>query len=61
MSEKEDLDIIAAKVPRKFKAVIVKFLDMDSHVTMSDLIRDALREKIRREAPRLLEEMMKED
>ena len=61
MSEKSDLEVISTKVTRKFNIVIEKFLVMDSHVTKSDLVRDAIREKIKREAPQLLEEMMKED
>ena len=61
MSEKSDLEVISTKVTRKFNIVIEKFLVMDSHVTKSDLVRDAIREKIKREAPQLLDEMMKED
>ena len=60
MSEKE-LDTISFKVTPKFNQAIEKFLVLDSHVSKSDFIRDAIRDKLRQEAPRLLKEMLEEE
>lgn len=58
--EKTNELIIAARVPKKLKELIQKFLERDTHMNESDLIRDAIREKIKREAPGLFEEVFSE-
>ena len=60
MSEKE-LDTISLKVTKKFNQAIEKFIILDSHMSKSDFIRDAIRDKLRLEAPQLLKEMLKEE
>jgi len=39
------------------KNLMDRFLEMDTHISYGDLIRDAVREKIRRDAPELYAEM----
>ena len=38
-----------------------KFITMDTHLNESDFIRAAIREKIRNEAPQLLDELFEEE
>ena len=44
---------IDARIPASLKELMRKFVALDSHMNQSELIRDALREKILREAPAL--------
>ena len=55
-----EFPIISARVSEAFKKVVQKYLEIDTHVTESDLVRDAVREKIEKNAPFLLEEMIAE-
>lgn len=51
---------ISARIPRPLKKLMEQFVAIDSHLNESDLIRDALREKIQREAPELYRQLFKE-
>jgi len=44
---------ISARIPRPLKKLMEQYVALDSHLNASDLIRDALREKIQRDAPEL--------
>jgi Arc/MetJ-type ribon-helix-helix transcriptional regulator len=48
---------ISARVPRTLKKLMQQFIARDAHINESDLIRDAIREKIKREAPELYKEL----
>jgi len=50
--EKQE-SVIAARVPKTLKELIAEFVKQDTHMNESDFVRDAIREKIRREAPHL--------
>jgi len=52
--------IISARIPRTLKKLIDIYVAKDAHLNESDLIRDAVREKIQREAPKLYSELFKE-
>ena len=41
------------------KRLIDEFLERDAHISYGDLFRDAVREKIQREAPELYEKLFK--
>jgi Arc/MetJ-type ribon-helix-helix transcriptional regulator len=41
------------RVTRSFKEMIQRFVQMDSHKDISEFTREALREKIQRDAPNL--------
>ena len=45
--------VIAARVPTSLKVLIAKFVRQDTHMNESDFVRDAVREKIKRDAPQL--------
>lgn len=41
------------RVPLTLKELMRRFVELDTHINESELVRDAIREKIRREAPEL--------
>jgi len=44
---------ISARIPYTLKELMKKFVRLDTHINESEFIRDAIREKIQREAPEL--------
>ncbi len=52
--------LISAKVPVRLKELMVKFVERDAHLNISELMRDAVREKILTEAPELYREHMRQ-
>ena len=52
---------INVRVTSTLKKIIEKYIDKDTHINMSDFARDALREKIRRDAPWLIDEILKQE
>jgi len=50
---------INVRVPQTLKKLMEKFVILDSHMNESDLIRDAIREKIQRDAPDLYQQLFK--
>jgi len=51
--EHEKLVALNVRVPRTLKKLMKEYIDLDSHKDLSELTRDALREKIYRDAPKL--------
>jgi hypothetical protein len=52
--------VLACRVSPKFAELVKKFCKQDFHVNQADLMRDSIREKISREAPKLYAEMIGE-
>lgn len=52
---------ISARIPFTLKSLIQKFVTLDTHINESDFIRDAIREKIQRDAPHLYKEVFLEN
>ena len=48
---------ISARIPIPLKKLIERFVSMDTHINESDFIRDAIREKIKRDAPDLYKQL----
>ena len=44
---------ITVRLPTSLKTLMEKFVTLDTHLNESDLVRDAVREKIQRDAPHL--------
>ena len=42
--------IIAVRIPRALRQLMEQFIERDAHMGLSELVRDSIREKIRREA-----------
>jgi len=51
---------ISARVPMALKNLMAEFLKLDTHMNESDFVRDAVREKIQREAPGLYQKLFQE-
>ncbi|MCW4046858.1 MAG: ribbon-helix-helix domain-containing protein [Candidatus Bathyarchaeota archaeon] len=51
---------ISARIPKTLKKIMETYTAQDAHLNESDLIRDAVREKIQREAPELFAQLFKE-
>jgi len=51
---------INVRITPTLKKIIEKYIEADTHINISDFARDALREKMKREAPWFLEEMLRE-
>jgi len=58
--KKQKDSVIAARVPRTLKDLIAKMIQVDAHINESDFLRDAVREKVQRDAPHLYEQLFKE-
>ena len=57
-SEQQDF-VITTRIPAKMKDLLNEFIKRDTHLNRSDLVRDAIREKIRKDAPELYAELFK--
>jgi len=53
--------IVATRVTRNFAEIMHEYCCKDAHINFSDFIRDAIREKIQRDAPELYQRLFKED
>lgn len=51
---------ISARIPFNLKKLMQKFVMLDTHINESDFIRDAIREKIHRDAPELYGQLFRE-
>ena len=47
------------RVTPTLKKIIEKYIDQDTYINVSEFARDALREKIRRDAPQFFKEMFR--
>lgn len=48
---KKELTNINVRIPKTLRDLIQRYVEADMHTNLSDFTRDALREKIRRDAP----------
>jgi Arc/MetJ-type ribon-helix-helix transcriptional regulator len=51
--------IVSARVTKQLRVVMNEYLKFDAHVSEGDFIRDAIREKIERDAPELFKKMFR--
>jgi len=58
MKSKEAINI-NVRIPLTLKETIERHILLDTHLNFSDFVRDALRAKLRSEAPWLLEEALR--
>jgi len=50
-------ETIGVRITKQSRKLIRKYLERDQHINESDFIRDAIREKIERDAPDLVNEL----
>ena len=49
------------RIPQNLKLIMKEFVELDAHKELSELTRDALRQKIQRDAPHLYQRLFKEN
>lgn len=59
-TEERETVVLSCRVSDRFAQLVRKFCSLDSHLNPADLLRDSVREKIAKEAPRLYAEMFEE-
>jgi len=52
------LVVVSTRVTKPLAKVIEEYLQVDAHVTPADFIRDAIREKLKRDVPDLYQKML---
>jgi len=50
---------LGVKIPKTLNKAVEKYIEVDTHATKSDFVRSAIREKISRDAPWIMEEILK--
>lgn len=56
-----EMDKINISIPKNFHSKLDEFIKMMGYASFAELVRDALREKVRREAPELLTPLKEEE
>jgi Arc/MetJ-type ribon-helix-helix transcriptional regulator len=57
-TEKRDKTVVVScRVPEKLAEVIKRYCQADMHLNPADFVRDAIREKLKRDAPELCEQL----
>ena len=51
---------LRVRVPPNLKELMYSYIQLDTHKDISELTRDAIREKIRKDAPELYAELFKQ-
>ena len=49
------------RIPQNLKKLMKEYLELDAHKDLSELTRDALRQKIQKDAPHLYQSLFKEN
>ena len=58
--QKKEMENLNIRVPSTLKELIQKYVLMDTHTNISDFTRDAIRQKLRKDAPQLYEQLFEE-
>jgi len=57
--EKQKDAYIGVRIPKTLKELVQKVVAVDAHLNEADFVRDAIREKIQREAPELYAQLFR--
>jgi len=52
---------VNVRITPTLKKIIEKYIDQDTYINISDFARDAIREKIKRDAQWLIDDIMKKE
>ena len=55
--ENQKLKVISTRITESLARVIEDYIRRDTHVTQADFVRDAIREKLKRDTPELYRSM----
>jgi hypothetical protein len=53
--------VLSCRVSERFAQLVKKFCSLDSHLNPADLLRDSVREKIAKDAPKLYAKMFEQE
>jgi Arc/MetJ-type ribon-helix-helix transcriptional regulator len=59
--ERKEMTNINVSIPQTMKDLIEQFVSMDTHMNLSEFVRDAIREKLMRDAPHLYKQIFREN
>jgi len=59
MAQKKEMESLNVRIPTTLKELMEKYVMLDCHANISDFTRDALREKLKRDASQLYEQIFK--
>jgi len=59
--EEEKLVQLNVRIPRALKELMKEYIELDAHKDLSEFTRDALREKIQRDAPNLYQKQFEKE
>ncbi len=51
MGEEVETEVLSVRVTKPLARLVEEYLHLDAHVSKSDFVRDAIREKIKRDVP----------
>jgi Arc/MetJ-type ribon-helix-helix transcriptional regulator len=57
LAQKKDTKTLNVRIPTTLKELMERVVELDCHTNISDLTRDALREKFRRDASQLYKQL----
>ena len=52
--------ILNVRITQAMRDIIDEMVKLDTHTTVSEFVRDAIRQKIKQEAPHLINNLLKE-
>ena len=58
---KEESETVSARIPSNLRKAMQRMIYLDTHLNESDFIRSAIREKIKNEAPHLVNDLLKQE
>ena len=56
-NEAEKMTQIAVRMPKRLRSLVKRYIELDAHKDEAEFYRDAIREKIQRDAPTLYGEL----
>jgi len=59
--EKKETDVIGVVIPKAMRKILQRHIERDMHLNLSDFVREAIREKLQREAPDLYKQLFKHE
>jgi Arc/MetJ-type ribon-helix-helix transcriptional regulator len=58
---KRNPETVSSKIPKTLREAMKKYINRDTHLNESDFIRNAIREKILRDAPWIIKDLLEEE
>lgn len=55
--QKKEMETLNIRIPATLKELMEKYVSMDCHTNISDFTRDALRQKLQKDAPHLYKQL----